>query len=212
MGRSRTSPVGSGHTRGGTCTCMLARIQGLGCEPRNHCKEREQMWPGRLWRRVRVRRRLMDRWPWRRWPSFSLPISLSRLPWIIQCINDPLQCKQRQAEAGPCAGQRQSQVAASGHVAPSWPWDPRLPGCRRSRPRPPTQQAGPAACICSAPSIAACRCRPGIPSAWIRIHRQIDARVVLLPPAGLCLPHDLVRFYYLLFRLAAAHQVQLVTF
>ena len=38
----------------------------------------------------------MDRWPWRRWPSFSLPISLSRLPWIIQCINDPLQCKQRQ--------------------------------------------------------------------------------------------------------------------
>ena len=51
-----------------------------------------------------------------------------------------------------------------------------------------------------------------IPSAWIRIHRQIDARVVLLPPAGLRLPHDLVRFYYLLFRLAAAHQVQLVSF
>ena len=96
--RSRTSPVGSGHTRRGTCTCMLARIQGLGCEPRNHCKEREQMWPGRLWRRVRVRRRLMDRWPWRRWPSFSFPILLS----APMHPNDPPTNASRQASRAMC--------------------------------------------------------------------------------------------------------------
>ena len=106
--RSRTSPVGSGRTRRGTGICMPA------CpDPRPWLRTNDSSlavgYGGDCW---------MDRWPWRRWPSFSFPISLS----APMHPNDPPTNASRQA--GPCAGQRQPQVAASGHVAPSWAWDP----------------------------------------------------------------------------------------
>ena len=168
--RSRTSPVGSGRTRRGTGICMPA------CpDPRPWLRTNDSSlavgYGGDCW---------MDRWPWRRWPSFSLPISLSRLPWIIQCINDPLQCKQRQGHVpgnGSHRLRRPAMWRPRGHGTPGYlalPAAARDPALQLSKGR--LQPA------CSARSPHAGR-ESGrrIPSAWIRIHHLLLVPLYLLP-------------------------------